>query len=70
MNYNLELNKHYLKIQKDIGLKFNKKLKNKIKIGIYTNSLKNGGLQKLTSLIIKYFLKEKIYKLFIYTKLP
>ena len=67
---NLELNEQYLKIQKNINIKFNKKLKSKIKIGIYTYSLKNGGLQKLTSLIIKYFLKSKIYEIYIYTKLP
>ena len=67
---NLEINKIYLKIQNEIELKFNNKLKNKIKIGIYTYGFRNGGLQKLTSLIIKYFLREKIYDLYIYTKIP
>lgn len=69
-NSNSELNENYIKIQKSINIRFNNKLESKIKIGIYTYSLKNGGLQKLTSLIIKYFLKARIYDLYIYTKLP
>ena len=67
---NSELNENYLKIQKSIKIRFNNQLKGKIRIGIYTYSLKNGGLQKLTSLIIKYFIKTRIYDLYIYTKLP
>ena len=67
-NINLDLNKNYLKIQKDINLKFKNKIKNKIKIGIYTYSLKNGGLQRLTSLILKYFDKMKIYEIYLFTK--
>lgn len=67
-NINIDLNKNYLKIQKDINLKFKNKIKNKIKIGIYTCSLKNGGLQRLTSLILKYFEKIKIYEIYLFTK--
>ena len=66
---NNELNENYLKIQKDININFHNKISNKIRIGIYTYSLKNGGLQKLTSLILKYFLSTKIYNLYIFTKL-
>ena len=65
-----ELNKNYIEIQKNLNLKFNNKLKNKIRIAIYTFSLKDGGLQKLTSLIIKYFYKIKIYELYLFTKQP
>ena len=65
---NKDLNKHYLKIQNEINLKFNHKIKNKIKIGIYTYSLKDGGLQRLTSLILKYFEKIKIYEIYLFTK--
>ena len=60
---NEELNFNYLKVQKDINIRFNKKLTKKIRVGIYTYSLKNGGLQKLTSLII--FLNKK-YMIYIY----
>ena len=67
---NRELNINYLKVQNDINLKFNKRLTKKIRIGIYTYSLKNGGSQKITSLIIKYFLEQKIYDLYVYTILP
>ena len=65
---NEELNFNYLKVQKDINIRFNRFLTKKIRVGIYTYSLKNGGLQKLTSLIIKYFLEQKIYDLYIYNK--
>ena len=64
------MNKNYIEIQKNLNLKFNNKLKNKIRIAIYTFSLKDGGLQKLTSLIIKYFYKIKIYELYLFTKQP
>lgn len=66
-NINIDLNKNYLKIQKDINIKFKNKIKNKIKIGIYTFSLKNGGLQRLTSIILKYFDKIKIYEIYLFT---
>ena len=62
-----ELNKYYRQIQRNINLKFNNNLKDKIKIGIYTYSFKNGGLQKLTSLILKYFHNIKIYDIYIFT---
>ena len=65
-----ELNKNYKKIQKDINLKFNNMLKNKIRIAIYSFSLKNGGLPRLTSLILKYFNTINIYELYLFTKMP
>ena len=74
IDYNLihktELNKNYLKIQNDINLKFkNNNINEKIKIGIYTYSLENGGLQRLTSLMIKFFVKTKIYEIYLFTQL-
>ena len=64
-----DLNINYKKIQKNINLKFKNKLKNKIRIAIYTYSLKNGGLQRFTSLFLKYFNKIKIYELYLYTQI-
>ena len=69
LNNNKELNKNYLKIQNDINLKFKNKINKKIKIGIYTYCLKNGGLQRLTSLMLKYFEKIKIYEIYLFTQL-
>ena len=38
-----------------------------INIGIFANSLKNGGAERSTSLICYYFNKVKIFKLFVFT---
>ena len=42
-------------------------LKKKINIGIFANSLKNGGAERSTSLICYYFNKVEIFKLFVFT---
>ena len=44
-----------------------KSIQKKIKIGIATNSLKNGGVERLTSLILNHFNKVKIFKLFLFS---
>lgn len=44
-----------------------KPFKRKIKIGIVTKSIKNGGIERSTSLILNHFTKIKIFKLFLFT---
>lgn len=39
----------------------------KIKIAIFSPSLSNGGIERQTSLMLKYFNKVKIFKLFLFT---
>ena len=41
---------------------------NKIRLGIFANSLKNGGTERQTSLLLNYFNKVKIFELFLFTK--
>ena len=41
---------------------------NKIKIGIVSQSLKNGGCERQTSLILNYLNKVRIFKFFLITK--
>lgn len=49
--------------------KFYKKALNiKIKIGLVSKSLENGGVERSTSLILHYFNKVKIFELFLFTK--
>ena len=49
--------------------KFYKKALNiKIKIGLVSISLENGGIERSTSLILNYFNKVKIFELFLFTK--
>jgi hypothetical protein len=74
INYNLinkiDLNNNYLKIQNDINIKFkNKNINKKIRFGIYTYCLKDGGLQKLTSIMLKFFVKIKIYEIYLFTQI-
>ena len=44
----------------------NKKIIRTIRIGIVAGSLKNGGVERQTSLILHYFNKIKIFKLFLF----
>ena len=64
----LELNINYYNIQKNLNLKFDSKIKKKLRIGIYTYCLKNGGLQRLTSLMLKYFNQIKIFDIYLFTQ--
>ena len=65
---NNELNNNYFNIQKNLNLSFNNMLKNNIKIGIYIYNLKNGGTQRITSILLNYFYKIKIFDLFVFTQ--
>ena len=65
---NNDLNKYYFNIQKDLNLSFNNLLKNNIRIGIYIYNLKNGGTQRITSILLNYFDKVKIFDLFVFTQ--
>jgi hypothetical protein len=49
---NFELNNHYLKIQNELNLTFNNKIDNKINVAIYYNSIKNGGIERLITLLL------------------
>lgn len=69
-DYKLELNKNYIKIQLDLNLTFNNKLKDKIKLAIYYTSIKNGGIERLTSLLLNYLDKAKIFDTYLLTQKP
>ena len=63
----LQLNNDFLKIQKDLKFKFQKKLKNKIKIAIYCRSIKNGGVERLTSILLINLNKMKVFNIYLFT---
>jgi hypothetical protein len=46
---------------------YNKTLNKRINIGIVSKSIKNGGIERVTTLILYYFNKVKIFKLFLFT---
>ena len=68
--YNINLNESYNTLQKSLNLSFNNKLFHKIRIGIYTYCIKNGGRARITSILINYLYKIKIFQIFLYTKEP
>ena len=70
LKYELELNKNYLKTQLNLDLSFNNKIKNKIKLAIYYTSIKNGGIERLTALLMNYLDKVKIFNTYLLTKQP
>ena len=65
----IELNENYLQLQSDLNLKFNNKINNKIRIGIYYSSIKNGGIERLTALLLNYLDKIKIFDIYLLTQL-
>jgi glycosyltransferase involved in cell wall biosynthesis len=65
---NNSLNNNYLYNQKYLNLSFNNNLSNKIKIGIYAYSIKNGGRARITALLINNLNKIKIFEIFLFTK--
>lgn len=65
---NLNLNIDYLNIQKTINCTFQDKLNDKIKLGILSYTIKNGGRAKITALLINYFYKIRIFDIYLFTK--
>lgn len=66
--YELVINNNYSKIKNDLNLTFYKKLKRKIRIGIYAYCIKNGGRARLTAILINYIYKIKIFRIYLFTK--
>ena len=64
----IELNKNYLIIQKNLNLIFNNIITTKIRIGIYIYNLKNGGTQRITSLLLNYFYKFNLFDLYLFSQ--
>jgi len=64
---NFKITKNYIDIYKDLNLSFFNIITNKIRIGIYSFYLKNGGRARITSLLINYFYKYKIFNIFLLT---
>ena len=65
-NY-LDLNKTYIKYQRELNLTFHNKIQKKIRIGIYTFCMKNGGRARITSILINLLYKIKIFNIYLFT---
>ena len=69
INYTYQINENYYDIQKVVNDSFFPPIKYKIRIGIYCYCLKNGGRARITSILINYFYKIKIFNIYLFTKI-
>ena len=65
---NIEIKINYQYIYKNYNYNVPNNLINKIRVAIYTYSLTNGGIQRISSLLINYLYKVKIFKLYLFTQ--
>ena len=64
----LNINDNYLNKQKELNLSFHNKIFSKIKIGIFTIGLKNGGRARITSQLLKFLNKITFFDIFLFTQ--
>lgn len=62
-----EIKDNYLFFQKKYNLSFSNNIKHRIRIGIFCHAIKNGGIEKLVSLLFNYLYKVKIFNLYLFT---
>ena len=67
-NNNIEYINNFI-IPKYLNLRCNGKIKNKIRIAIYTHTLNGGGRAKITTILLNYLIKIKIFDVYLFTKL-
>lgn len=65
--YNDKLKNNYLNIKKFLNLTVINGLENKIKIGIYSYTLKNGGRARITVLLLNYLNSINIFQIYLFT---
>ena len=67
-NYNIKYYNNYYKIPKYLNLGFNDKLKNKIRIAIYSGYITNGGRARITTILINYLIRIQLFDIYLFTK--
>ena len=55
-------------MKKSLNLTFYNKIINKIRIGIFTYSWRNGGTQRMSALLLNYLYKIKLFNLFLFSQ--
>ena len=61
------LKEDYHQIQTQLNLNFTNNINKKIRIGIHTVSLADGGLQRITAILINYLDKLNIFKIYLFS---
>ena len=65
---NLILKEKYFKFQKSLNITLYNEIINKIRVGIFTHSLRNGGIQRMSALLINYLYKSNIFNLYLFSQ--
>ena len=52
----------------DFNITLTYKIENKIRIGIYCIGLKNGGTERISSILVNFFYNIEIFKLYLFTR--
>ena len=55
-------------MQESINITLYNKIINKIRIGIFTHSLRNGGIQRISALLINYLYKTSLFNLYLFSQ--
>ena len=63
----INLNNNYLITEKKLDMNFHNNLKYKIRIGILCVNIKNGGIERLSALLINYLYNIKFLKIYLFT---
>jgi len=66
---NLYINNTFFEIKKNFNINAKNKLVTNVRIAIYYLRIKNGGIERSTSMLINYFHKIKIFKIYLFTKI-
>ena len=65
--YNDKVKSNYLNIKNNLNLTFIHELENKIKVGIYSYTIKNGGRARVTVLLLNYLNTINIFQIYLFT---
>ena len=67
-NNKFDLNKYIFNYQKELSITFPFKIRNKIRLGIYTFCMKNGGRARIATMLINFLYKFKLFNIYLYTQ--
>lgn len=68
LNIKFETNKNIIMNQHKLNISLENIIFKRIKIGIYTYNLKNGGIQRISSLLLNYLYKPKLFNLYLFSQ--
>ena len=67
LNNQFELHKYIFNYQKELSITFPTKIRKKIRVGIYTLCMKNGGRARIAAMLMNFLFEYKLFNLYLYT---